>query len=134
MFNQVLLLIYRLFLGEGGRRVNWIEQRFSSYVGIELSSDEKRNKQETYVALFSQNNQIKLEELYVGLLDEMNGIPYQQCGEILDMLVFIQEISATALWKYHQNVGLVVESFVRDFDRLDVPFERVRLYQSAQKH
>lgn len=134
MFNKILLLSYRLFLGEGGRRVNWMEQRFGFDVEIALSSDDRRNEPETYAALFSQNNKINIEELYVELLDEMNGIPYHKCGDILDMLTFIQEISATALWRYHQGVGTVIEKFVRDFDRLDVPDERVRLYRSAQKH
>ena len=134
MFNKLLLLVYKLFLDEGGQRLNWMEQHFCSDVEIALSSDERMNKPETYASLFSQSNQIKLEELYVELLDEINGMPFQQCGEILDMLTFIQEVSATALWKYHQRVGAVIENFVRDFDRLDVLDERVRLYKNAQKN
>lgn len=134
MFDKVLLLAYRLFLGEGCKRVNWMEQRFGFDMETALSSDDRRNEPETYAALFSQDNQKKLEELYVELLDEMNNLPYQQSEDILDMLAFIQEISATALWKYHQSVGTLIEKFVRDFDRLDVPDERVRLYKSTQKN
>lgn len=134
MFNQILLLIYRLFIGDGGRRVNWIEKRFGFDTGIALSSDDRRNEPGTYEVFFSPEHQAKLEQLYLELLNEMNGVPYQQCGDVLDALAFIQEISAAALWKYRQRVGVTIEEFVRDFDRLDIPEERVRLYKSAQKH
>lgn len=63
----------------------------------------------------------------------MSGVPYPQCGDFLDALAFIQEISATALWKYRQGVGDAVEDFVRNFDRLDVSDERIRLYDCAQE-
>jgi hypothetical protein len=134
MFNQNLLLIYRLFISKGGRRANWIEERFGFDGGIALSPDDRRNELYAYETLFSPGQKAELEQLYLELLDEMNGVPYPQCGELLDALAFIQEISATALWKYCQRGGGVVENFVRDFDRLDLSDERIRLYDSAQKH
>ncbi|MBB3214888.1 hypothetical protein FHW67_004212 [Herbaspirillum sp. Sphag1AN] len=134
MFNQILLLIYRLFLSEGRRRVNWIEKRFGFDASIALSCDDKRNEPGTYETLFSQEHQEKLKQLYLELLNEMNGVTYQQCGDVLDALEFIQEISAAGLWKYRQRVDVIIEEFVRDFDRLDVPEERIRLYESVQKH
>ena len=134
MFNQVFMLIYRLFLDKGGQRVSWIESHFDFDAGISLSSDDKRNESATYEALFLQGHQAKIEQLYLELLSEMDGVSYQQCGDILDALAFIQEISAIALWKYRQRVGVMIEEFVRDFDRLDVPEERFRLYKSAQKN
>ena len=134
MFNQILLLIYLLFLHEGGRKINWMEQYLGCDGRATLSSDDLMNELSTYEAIFSEEHRLKLEQLYLGLLNEMNGIPYPLCGDILEALEFVQVISATALWKYHQNVGAVIEEFVRDFDRLDVPDERVRLYEKAQKH
>lgn len=135
MFNQILLLVYRLFLSEGGRKkINWIEQYLGFDGSVALSSDDKRNEPGAYEAIFSEEHRAKLEQLHLKLLNEMNGVPYQQCGDVLEALAFIQEISATALWKYHQSVGTMNEEFVRDFDRLDVSDERVRLYESAQKH
>lgn len=133
MFNQILLLIYRLFLHGGGRKTNWMEQYLSYDDRNVLSSGDMKNEPSMYKAVFSEENRPKLEKLYLKLLNEMNGAPYQQCRDVLDALAFIQEVSATALWKYHQNVGAVVEEFVRDFDRLDVPEERVRLYEKAQE-
>ena len=134
MFNQIFLLVYRLFLNGGGRKINWMEQYLSYDDSVVLSSDDVKNEPNTFEAIFSEEHRPKLEQLYLELLNEMNGIPYQQCGDMLDALTFIQEISAIALWKYHQNIGPVVEEFVRNFDRLDVPDERVRLYEKAQKH
>lgn len=135
MFNQILLLVYRLFLSEGrGKRINWIEQYLGFNGSVGLSADDRRNEPSAYEAIFSEEHRAKLEQLQLKLLNEMNGVPYQQCGDVLEALAFIQEISATALWKYHQSVGAMTEEFVRDFDRLDVSDERVRLYESAQKH
>jgi hypothetical protein len=105
MFNQNLLLIYRLFISKGGRRANWIEERFGFDGGIALSPDDRRNELYAYETLFSPGQKAELEQLYLELLDEMNGVPYPQCGELLDALAFIQEISATALWKYCQRGG-----------------------------
>jgi hypothetical protein len=134
MFNQILLLVYRLFLHKGGQKIDWMEQ----YLGYDgkavLSSDDLMNEPSAYEAIFSEENRPKLERLYLKLLHEMSGISYGQCGDVLEALIFLQEASATALWRYHQNVGVAIEEFVRDFDRLDVPSERVRLYEKAQKH
>jgi hypothetical protein len=132
MFNQILLLIYRLFLCEGRRRVDWIEEHFGFDGGVALSCGDKRNEPGTYEILFSQEHQEKLKQLYLELLNEMNGVTYQHCGNV-HALAFIQEVSATALWKYRQILDVMIEEFVRNFDRLDIPEERVRLYESAQK-
>ncbi|MFC3653317.1 hypothetical protein ACFONN_17280 [Dyella humi] len=132
MFNQILLLIYRLFLHRGGRKINWMEQYLGYDGRAALSSDDIENESSAYETIFSEEHRPKLERLYLDLLNEMDGVPYPQCGDVLEALTFIQEISATALWKYHQSVGTVIEEFVRDFDRLDVPDERARLYEKAQ--
>lgn len=135
MFNQLLLLVYRLVLSEGRRkRINWIEQCLGFNGGVGISADDRRNEPSAYEAIFSEEHREKLEQLHLKLLNEMNGVPYQQCGDVLEALAFIQEISATALWTYHHSVGAMNEQFVRDFDRLDVSNERIRLYESAQKH
>lgn len=133
MFNESLLLIYSLFLHRGGQKINWIEQYIGYDNRTERSSDDMKNEQSAYEVVFSEKNRPILEQLYMKLQNEMNGVTYQQCGDVLEALAFIQEMSATALWKYHQKVGVIIEDFVRDFDRLDVPEERIRLYQKTQK-
>lgn len=134
MFNQILLLIYRLFLHGGGKKIIWMEQYLGYKNKVKLSSDDIKNESFAYASVFLENNRITLEKIYIKLKSEMNGIPYKQCEEILDALEFIQQISATAMWKYNQNVGVMIEEFVRNFDRLDVPKERIRLYNETQKN
>jgi hypothetical protein len=133
MFNQSLLLVYRLFLHGGGRKIDWMEQYLGYDSKAVLSSDDLMNEPSAYETIFSEENRPKLEQLYLTFLHEMSGISYGQCGDVLEALTFFQEVSAAALWRYHQNVGMMIEEFVRNFDRLDVPSERVRLYEKAQK-
>ena len=133
MFNQALLLIYRLFLHRGGRKINWMEQYLDDDAGDAPSPDDIRNESNAYEIIFAEEHRPKLEQIYMELLNKMTGIPYGQCEDMFEALAFLQEISATALWKYHQNVGQLVEEFVRDYDRLDVPSERIRLYEEAKK-
>ena len=132
MFNQTLFLVYRFFLHGGGRKIDWMEQYFGYDGRVMLSSDDMKNEPNVYETICSDENRPKLERFYLELLHKMKGISYGQCGDVLETLVFLQEALASALWKYHQNIGVILEDFVRDFDRLDVPSERVRLYEKAQ--
>jgi hypothetical protein len=132
MDNQPLLLIYRLYLDKGGKRSNWIESNLGYDPRKSLSVDDRRNEPETYEAAFSKEYQPIVERLYLQLMDEMKGLRSEQCTDALEALVSLQWIGSLALWKYHQNVGEKFEAFVREFDRLDVPGERLRLYEVAQ--
>jgi hypothetical protein len=132
MFSQFMLLLYRLFLDEGGQRVRWIERYLGFGGGVPVSLDERRNEQSAYATVFSEECQKELDHLYLNLMNDMKGVPYKQCGDVLEALEFLQAISAIALWKYHQVLGERLDAFVRDFDRLDVPSERLRIYENAQ--
>lgn len=55
--------------------------------------------------------------------------PFNESSDAVNFLVFIQDIGAQALWKYHINIGEKLERFVRSFDRLDIEAERKRLHQ-----
>lgn len=46
--------------------------------------------------------------------------------------MFIQELGAKALWKYHIELDENIENFVRSFDRLDLESERKRLHQEIR--
>jgi len=91
----------------------------------------RRNVADAYGALCKGGCDALLT-LFDKLLHAMRNVGYSECGDILDALEFVQLIGATALWKYHVSVGETLEKFVREFDRLDVPSERRRLYEFAQ--
>lgn len=132
MFEDNLFSVYQIFLFEGGERVGYLEERFGFSPNQPVSIDERRNIKNSYALLFSIENKGRLEELYFGAMKEMEGVDYDRCDHILRALEFIQQISATAMWRYGQSVSSIMEDFVRDFDRLDVPAERHRLYEVAQ--
>lgn len=132
MFEDNLFSVYQIFLFEGGERVGYLEERFGFSPNQPVSIDERRNIKNSYALLFSIENKRRLEELYFGAMKEMKGVDYNRCDHILRALEFIQQISAAAMWRYGQSVSPIMEDFVRDFDRLDVPAERHRLYEVAQ--
>jgi hypothetical protein len=132
MFEDNLFSVYQVFLFEGGERVGYLEDRFGFFPNQTVLIDERRNIKNSYALLFSGENKRRLEELYFDAMKEMEGADYDRCDHILRALEFIQQISATAMWRYGQSVSQVMEDFVRDFDRLDVPAERHRLYEVAQ--
>lgn len=125
-----LLLIYKLLLDQGGDRAPAIERYLEFDISQPASEDDKINEQIIYSTLFNENLP-RIERIFINLLEDMRGTPFEQCDTTIDGLALLQSIISTALWKYHQNVGETLEHFARDFDRLDVPEERVRLYKAA---
>lgn len=133
MCDHILSKIYSLYLNKGGNRVILIEAYLSYNHIYEISLDDERNQPYLYATLFSDECQVYIERLYLRLLSEMKGIPYEKCDNIIEALMFIQQISSTALWVYNCNASQKLETFVRDFDRLDVSSEKIRLYESVQR-
>ena len=132
MFNHTFTIIYHLFLHGGGQHVGWIEKYLEYDDSVELTHDDIRNESGAYESLFDDENRAEFELLYYSLLHGMKELTYEQSGSMLSALEFLQYVVATGLWKYHQNVGKPLEEFAREFDRLDVPAERVRLYEKAK--
>ncbi len=132
MFKEDLQLVYLLFFDRTARKVNWLERYLGITSLIALSDDERMSELHAYRDIFSADCRPCIEQLYAKLLDELKTVSYDQSGEIIEALAFVQEISATALWKYHLEIGQRVEKFVKDFDRLDVSTERIRLYEFAK--
>ncbi|HEY8553262.1 MAG TPA: hypothetical protein VIL43_01830, partial [Burkholderiales bacterium] len=87
----------------------------------------------TLPALFSEKCRSSIENVYRSAMREMRGVPYALAGDTIEALAFLQETIATALWKHRCNVGKTLESFAREFDRLDVREERKRLHAVTHK-
>ena len=136
MSTTLLLLTYRLYVERTGLRNGFVEgylaSRSPQAVPFNILEDDRRNLPELYKAAFASTRPLQFECLYNDAMEKLRLLPYDQSGEILDGLMFLQHVVATALWKYRCNVGQTLESFARDFDRLDSPVERQRLHQLAQ--
>ena len=133
MCRKSLLILYKSFISRNGIRVPLIEQWVSFENEDErVYCDEKRNEPETYSILFSDECRASVENLFLKVMWELRGQPYERCKSILEALAFLQEIVATALWKYNCSVGATLEMFAREFDRLDLQVERERLHAQAQ--
>jgi hypothetical protein len=124
--------IYFLFVHENGRRLSALELCINYVDGsFVFSEDLLRNKPAMYEELFSPRCNGYVLELLGKLMAEMKVLRFEESGGVLDGLEFVQGVGATALWKYNCSLDLNIESFVREFDRLDVIDERKRLYLSA---
>ena len=128
-----LQIIYILFVRQKGRRLFALES-FINYVdgSLVFSEDFVRNEPAMYEELFSPRCKGYVLDLLEKLMAEMKALKLEESGEILDGLEFVQNVGATALWKFNCDLASEVEGFVREFDRLDVVEERERLYLLAQ--
>ncbi len=134
MCMKLLLIIYKLSIERTGLRIAFIERYLATSIDlVNVSEDDRRNLSHIYKTLFSADCHSYFEKLYSDAMKEMGLLSYDQSDEILNGLMFIQETIATALWKYHCDVNQSLESFARQFDRLDLPAERKRLHDLAQE-
>jgi len=133
MCYHILSIIYRLSIHKGAHQISWMNRYFENDSINNISLDDERNESSLYYRLFSKECHSKIESLYLKLLSEMKQVSYEEANEIIEALMFLQEVAATALWKYNCNIGEKMEFFVRNFDRLDVAGEKYRLYEKVQQ-
>lgn len=134
MCSELLFTIYALYIQRRGIRILSIERHLThTPTPNSLSEDDNRNQPAIYAALFSSECRSYMEMLYADAMAQMTDFPFDQSEDLLNCLEFIQEVTATALWRYDRQVGDNLESFARAFDRLDVPSERRRLHDQAQQ-
>lgn len=133
MCEVTLQLIYFLFVRQKGARIPVLE-RYINYIdgSLVFSEDFMRNEPVMYKDLFSVKCKDYMLDLFRKLMTDLKVLKFEGSGEILDGLEFVQNISATALWKFNCDLVSEMEDFVREFDRLDVIEERKRLYLLAQ--
>lgn len=132
MCNQIFLQIYKLFLNGGEAKIACLEELLGGSNGVAATMDDERNEPEMYASLFEGDCRTTVELLYLTLLRAMDGRTYEQCNDLLRGLSFLQLVVTKAMWKYRHDVGPTVEEFAREFDRLDVASERMRLFEYAQ--
>ncbi|QXZ11958.1 hypothetical protein KVQ82_17930 [Pseudomonas sp. AO-1] len=133
MCEITMRIVYFLFVHQKGRRLSALEFCIN-YIDGELtfSEDFLRNEPAMYEQLFSLECKGYVLDLLEKMMGKMKVLRFEESGEVLDGLEFVQNVGATALWKFNCNLDSEVESFVREFDRLDIVEERKRLYSLAQ--
>jgi hypothetical protein len=128
---EIFGLVYQLRVSAGTERAPLLEQLCGLGLGIGISEDNLRNQREYFEQLFSSECQDAVVGAYKDVSRGMAVKPFQEATADLCALAFIQDIVATAMWKYGIDVGSTLESFARDFDRLDLESERRRLHGVA---
>lgn len=129
--KELLAKAYALHVDRGGTRVPVVEQHFDMHNPTSISVDDRRNEHEIYQALM-QNDGKAVKQLFNALLTDMRSVSYEHASGIMDALDFLQHVLTTAMWKHHVPVDQRLERFAREFDRLDVPAERRRLYDCVR--
>ena len=96
-----------------------------------LSQDDRRNLELTYIKLFDlQGRQMLLDAVCAGLLVVREPLK-STSEEVWKSLEYLHAIVATALWKYHIDIGSELEAIARKYDRLDDASIRARILGSS---
>lgn len=132
MLQDTIHNAYQLFLKQGGQRAALLESIFQIDATKQSSLDDSRNEASVFSALTSEENLRQLSSLHSSLMDRLASKTLDQSNEEIDALACLQEILSVALWKHNRYIGFSLESFVREFDRLDMASERARLHDLAQ--
>jgi hypothetical protein len=126
-------LIYRLFRHRTGQIVPIMEERLGADAVGPVSMDDERNEPNYIIQLFSEEKETKsFNQLFNEFVTRIRGISFEQSDAYIEGLNFLQGVIVNAIMK-RLSVGKQLKSFARQFDRLDVPAERLRLYQMIQK-
>lgn len=98
---------------------------------VKITDDDRRNQKHYYEQLFLGEYKDAMECLYTDWMKKLATFSHIDAERLLSAMTFLQEVVATAMWKYDIKVNNEFDRFARDFDRLDIPSERIRLYQFA---
>ena len=114
-----LSAIYRAYRTRTETRIAFIEEWLAGH--------------DVTTALFSNGCCAEVEDCFREALHRMRGKSFSESEDDLNALQFLQHVVAAEMWKHRCDTGDMLETFARDFDRLDVESERMRLHMRAQK-
>lgn len=134
MCRRSIFLAYQKFVTRTSSRIPKLEQYMRAHdIALDDFSDESINDLDLCHAIFSPDCRCELENIFRTSLNEIQTASFSGSEDDVLLLVFIQDLAARGLWKYHLDVGDLLDNFAREFDRLDVPSEQARLFEWAQK-
>lgn len=132
MCREAIYKIYITYVSGGGQAVDYVECYFG--INVEHDSlptgDSGVEQRTAYKHLFSNDCISVLCEFYAELAEKIVSVRYENSTDLLNAFSFLQWVLATGLWKFKAKLSSDLERFTRNFDRLDVESERVRLYES----
>jgi hypothetical protein len=133
MCKQHLAMLYRIYVLATRIRIQFIENWLIELpVFIPLTEDESRNELELYQEMFSAECRVELEQCYRNAMTSIQAQPFGKSQDVIRALAFLQGIVARAMWRYNCEAGQTLETFARQYDRLDDDSEQRRLHAEAQ--
>jgi hypothetical protein len=126
--------VYRLYVDRGWPRSAIVEREIGIESLDQISQDDRRNEPDNYIALFGGTYSPLIVELYEKLMRSMRGKRFDECDDEFAGLEFVQAAIMKAIYSYRADRTAPLARFAGEFDRLDVPNVRQRLYEMAQSH
>ena len=127
---NLLFAIYKRY--RRGLHLPFLESLLVRYGGSTEVNSVLDNQMDLYQGLFCGECRSFMEHIFDDSMKELTRRTYSCSTDVLNTLEFLQEVTATALWKYRFEIGPELEEFTRHFDRLDLDEDRSTLYARAQ--
>jgi hypothetical protein len=122
-----LMVAYRAYLAHGFSKSAMVD----SLVGDIEIFDENISENDALKAIFSHSCCGYMLDLFVICLHDLAKSDNIDKTYYLEALECLQTIFSTALWVSKAELPPLIESFTRDFDRLDMLSEQERLIEVA---
>lgn len=129
---EALRQAYERVVARRGERSEFIEGFISCARGG-IGVDPGSGGRASFAELFSLECRSLLEQIYNEALERMRRQSFGASAQTLVGLDHLQELIAVALWRHGLEVGELLDTFAREYDRLDVEEVRLRLYRLAQE-
>lgn len=96
-------------------------------------TDIERSLPEIYALLFDGDRQEHIATEIGGFLEVLKKRVRDPQDSLFNEIEFLQQVVSTALWKYGIQIKPELESFLREFDRIDDEIERLRIISEFNK-
>ncbi len=131
--RQLISVLHRMFRVRTGIHSQLAEEWMQGHdTQSPLKRDEECSESAVYHELLSPPCSAEVEAMYRAAMTQLRMATLEQSADALNALMFLQEVVATALWKFNCAVSKELEGFARSYDRLDTHEDRKRLHSEAR--
>lgn len=129
--NDILCMLYSFYCSGGWPRVDLFESISNCTPDVErLTADDHMNWREISAKFHSDECATFFCEIYNESRLIMSQTEYRYCDKVFDCIEFILNMAANAS-SHGLTVSDRLETDWREYDRLDVPEERLRYYNNV---